>query len=221
MKNRARAGDGCPLVWSHRRWLVHSCSPRTSAACAALTWPFSVFPRFAAIAGPEATNLEVVVRRSNGSTRPIDTGLRPQALRDSYKRTSRIGAPRRARRHLRATRSTSHLATHCRSSRSPVPLRPKIAMRTARAHAIGGAAWVSVGGGNGGSAREARSGEEGKSRPFCPVAGALLHQPALRLPASSRPVRGRRGGRPASVWLAHRELAVMAAPPFNGRLRCG
>jgi Kef-type K+ transport system membrane component KefB len=44
------------------------------------SWPFGVFPRFAGIARPEYTALEVVLRQPDGATRPVGTGLRPTAL---------------------------------------------------------------------------------------------------------------------------------------------
>ncbi|MGH7293056.1 MAG: hypothetical protein ACREJT_17675, partial [Myxococcota bacterium] len=44
------------------------------------SWPFSVFPRFAGIARPERTALEVVVRSPAGELTNVNPGLRPQAL---------------------------------------------------------------------------------------------------------------------------------------------
>lgn len=44
------------------------------------SWPFSVFPRFAGIARPESTALEVVVRSPAGVLTRVSPGLRPQAL---------------------------------------------------------------------------------------------------------------------------------------------
>lgn len=45
------------------------------------SWPFGIYPNFAGIARPEYTTLEVVVRDASGRTTPVDTGLRPAALR--------------------------------------------------------------------------------------------------------------------------------------------
>jgi hypothetical protein len=44
------------------------------------SWPFSIFPRFAGIARPESTGLEILVRDPTGATTPVNPGLRRRAL---------------------------------------------------------------------------------------------------------------------------------------------